>query len=101
MIWQQVVGALCSFKKLLLGTHHVLEDTVVFETKSLSWSFQVECKVIETVWLVVWWPGPSQRIGLIRAGLCVEVTQEKQCAWTHVVASLLKIVGSWVREEHS
>lgn len=50
MIWQQVVGALCSFKKLLLGTHHVLEDTVVFETKSLSWSFRVECKVIETVW---------------------------------------------------
>lgn len=48
MIWQQVVGALCSVKKLLLGAHHVLEDTVVFKTKSLSWSFQVECKVIET-----------------------------------------------------
>ena len=81
-------------RKQLLGAHHVLEDTVVFETKSLFWSFQVECKVIETVWLVVWWPAPSQRVGLVTAGLWVEVTQEKQCAWTHVVASLLKIMGS-------
>ena len=101
MIWQKVVGAHYSFRKQLLGAHHVLEDTVLFETKSLSWSFQVECKVIETVWLVGWWAVPSQRVGLVRAGLWVEVTQEKQCAWTHVVANLLKIVGSWVREEHS